>query len=389
MDTPQAEAAAVARTNRLSRSRRRTKAILRAFASPLFLVAVFLPTLIATIYYAFIASDVYVSESRFVVRSPQRQQPTGLGAILSGTGLSRSQDDTYSVHDFVLSRDALTELRTKLAVEKMYERDAIDPFSRFGSLDWDSSFEAFFKYYRRHVTVDYDTVSAITILTVRAFSASDARAINDQLLGMGERLVNQLNDRSRKDLIESARKEVKAAEDRAKDASVALSGFRTEQGVFDPDRQAALQLQGAARVQDELLATEAQLAQLRQVSPSNPQIATLSSRAALLRQEVANQNARVAGRSRSFTSQSSGYDRLQLEKTFAERQLATALAALQSARDEAQRQQLYLERLVQPNTPDVAIEPRRVRNILTVFAIGLMVWGVLGLVFASVREHMD
>jgi capsular polysaccharide transport system permease protein len=62
-------------------------------------------------------------------------------------------------------------------------------------------------------------------------------------------------------------------------------------------------------------------------------------------------------------------------KTFAERQLAASLAALENARNEAQRQQLYLETLVQPNLPDKAIEPRRLRTVAMVFLLGLIVWG--------------
>jgi capsular polysaccharide transport system permease protein len=62
-------------------------------------LTVIIPTILAIIYYGLIASDVYISESRFVVRSPQRQTQTGLNAFLAGTGFSRSQDDTYSVHD--------------------------------------------------------------------------------------------------------------------------------------------------------------------------------------------------------------------------------------------------------------------------------------------------
>ena len=73
----------------------------------LFLLSVALPTLIAVVYFGFITSDVYISESRFVVRSPKQQTPTGLGAILQGAGFSRSEDDTHSVLDFILSRDAL------------------------------------------------------------------------------------------------------------------------------------------------------------------------------------------------------------------------------------------------------------------------------------------
>ena len=224
------------------------------------------------------------------------------------------------------------------------------------------------------------------MLTVRAYTAEDARNVNALLLRMSERLVNQLNDRSRSDLISVAEKEVKASEDRAKDASLALSSFRSRQSVFDPDRQAAMQLQGTAKLQEELLATETQLAQLRQVSPNNPQIPSLVSRSELLREAIARQEARVAGKQPgSFTTQSSGYDRLVLEKTFAERQLATSLAALENARNEAQRQQLYLETLVQPNLPDKAIEPRRLRTVAMVFLLGLIVWGVLSLVVSSVQ----
>jgi capsular polysaccharide transport system permease protein len=116
----------------------------------------------------------------------------------------------------------------------------------------------------------------------------------------------------------------------------------------------------------------------------------LTSRAQLLREAIGRQEARVAGRQPgSFTTQSSGYDRLVLEKTFAERQLGAALAALENARNEAQRQQLYLETLVQPNLPDKAIEPRRLRTVAMVLLLGLIVWGVLSLVVSSVREHTE
>jgi capsular polysaccharide transport system permease protein len=90
-----------------------------------------------------------------------------------------------------------------------------------------------------------------------------------------------------------------------------------------------------------------------------------------------------------LTSKSANYDRLFLEKSFADRQLASAFAALESARSEAQRKQLYLERLVQPNEPDMALEPRRLRSILIVFALGIIVWGVATLVVASIKEHSE
>jgi capsular polysaccharide transport system permease protein len=356
----------------------------------LFVVFVLLPTAIAAAYFGAVASDVYISESRFVVRSPQRPAQTGLGALLQGTVFSRSQDDTYSVHDYIKSRDALRELDTKLQLRAAYSDPAIDFASRFPGIErWDESFEALHRHYLKHVAIEYDTVSSISVLKVRAYSAEQAQKINTQLLEMGERLVNNMNTRSRQDLIQVAEQEVRIAEQRSKDAAASLSQFRSGRGVFDPDRQGAIQLQGEARLREELLNAQTQLSEVRRVSPSNPQIGTLEARVAALQKAMADENARVLGSSGGLISKSPAFDRLVLEKGFADRQLAAALAALDNARSEAVRKQLYLERLVQPNLPDRWVEPRRLRAVLTVLVVGLLLWGVVGLVLASVREHTD
>ena len=91
----------------------------------------------------------------------------------------------------------------------------------------------------------------------------------------------------------------------------------------------------------------------------------------------------------SLSAKQPAYDRLQLEKGLADRQLAAGLTALETARSEASRKQLYLERLVQPNQPDSATEPRRFRSVVMVFLLGLVTWATVSLVLASVREHVD
>jgi capsular polysaccharide transport system permease protein len=92
---------------------------------------------------------------------------------------------------------------------------------------------------------------------------------------------------------------------------------------------------------------------------------------------------------RSLASKAAEFQRLALEKEFADKQLASALVSLEQARSEAQRQQLYLERIAQPNLPDAAMEPRRLRSVLAVFVLGLIAWGVLAMLIAAIKEHMD
>jgi capsular polysaccharide transport system permease protein len=355
------------------------------------MATVFLPSVLAVLYYGFIASDVYISESRFVVRSPQRQQSNSvLGSILSGSGFARSQDDAFSVHDFILSRDALSELDNKLQISKAYGNSEIDFVSRFPGILGGNSFEELHQYYAKHITVNHDSTSNITVLTVHAFAAEQAFAVNELLLTMSERLVNQINERGRQDLVKYAQAEVSEAEKKAKDAAVALASYRNQRTVFDPDRQSAIQLQQVSKLQDELIASKMQLIQVRSLAPDNPQIPVLQKRVTGLQQEIDTEMAKVTGSaSNSLTNKAADFERLSLERAFADRQLASAMTSLENAKNEARRKALYLERIVQPNKPDIAVEPRRVRNILSTLALGLVAWGILSMLLAGVREHQD
>jgi capsular polysaccharide transport system permease protein len=353
----------------------------------LFLVSVIIPTLLAAFYFGMVATDTYVSESKFVVRTPQRQQNTGLGTLLPGAGFSRSQDDAYSVHDFVLSRDAMRRLDQRFNLRKVY--GIADILSRFPDLDRDDSFEALHRYYQKRVSVDLDAESSIATLRTRAYSADEALKINENLLQMSEDLVNQLNERARNDLIRFANEEVGRAQTKAIDAALAVSRYRNQKAIFDPDRQSMLQLQQVSKLQDELIATKTQLVQLKALTHGTPQIATLEKRAETLQAEINAETAKVVGGERSLSNRAAEYDRLALESAFADKLLASALTSLETARNEAQRQHLYLERIAQPNKPDIAVEPRRIRAIFTTLIVSMIVWGVLTLLAAGVREHRN
>ena len=355
----------------------------------LFHLTVLLPTATAVVYFGLVASDVYTSESRFVVRSPQRQGTTPLGALLQGVGFARAPDDNYTVESYILSRDALAVLDRELKVAAAYADPAIDPASRFGPWWLDDSFEALHRYYRKMVTVRIDPASSITTLQVRAFSAQDAVAINRLLLAQSEALVNRLNERGRQDMIRFASAEVAQAARNAREAALALASYRGAEGVVDPERQASLQLQQVARLQDELVATATQLSQLKALTPLNPQVPALEQRLRTLQKAVDVASAQVTGGRASLATKTPAYQRLALDAEFANRQLASALTSLDSARNEAQRQQVYVERIAQPSLPDVAQEPRRLRSIAATLALGLLAWGILSLLIAGVREHQE
>ncbi|MDQ7830299.1 MAG: capsule biosynthesis protein [Desulfovibrionaceae bacterium] len=353
------------------------------------MVMVVVPSALSVLYFGLIESDIYVSECRFVVRQPERKNLSSLGSLLQNIGISSVREEAFTVREYVLSRDALKIIDENLNLRKAFGSSKVDIINRFDPLGIDDSFEALYKYFLGQVTVDVDLTSSIATLTAKAYAPNDAFNINEGLLFMSEGLINKLNDRARKDMLSIALKDVEDAEAEAKNRAMALSIYQDKEILFDPAQQSTMQLQQVDRLQTELIAVRGQIAQYREFAAASSQIRALEKRASELRKEINAEMAKVAGGSESMSQKLIEYERLKLDREFSEQKLAAALTSLEQARAEVQRQQLYLERIVMPNTPDSAIYPRRFLNILAAFGMLFIVYGVVKILLIGVLEHHE
>lgn len=353
------------------------------------LCTVIIPTLSASIYFGFIASDLYVSESSFIIRSTDQSTTSALGLLLKGAGISRSDDDSYAVQEFILSRDALRQLDRQLGVRAVYDHGGADIFSRFPGINPDSSFEALYQYYLKRVTVEIDSSSSISTLSVESFTPDDSVKINQALLNESEALVNKLNRRAREDMVAFATAKVTEAAEKDREAAVKLAAYRNTEKVINPELQSSIPLQYVSRLQETLLTASTLLSELEATAKDNPQIPQLKMRVKALQAAIDAENAKVAGGDLSLAGKAAGYQRLALEKEFTARMLAGAMSTLEQATTDAAHQQLYLEQISQPDRPDKATEPRRLRSIAAVFGLGLIAWGIFTMLFAAIREHQD
>lgn len=354
-----------------------------------FFLFVALPTLLAVLYYGLIASDVYVSQSRFVIKAPgQKSMPTAtLANLIQTSGFVGGEQETKEVMDYIRSRNALADLQRQINVRAKYENAGADFLARFPAPFRDRSFESFFKYYLKMTAVAPDPESGVAVLEVRAFRANDARDINARLLSLSEDLVNRLNARAEGRAITEAEQRVVAAQLRVRKARLALAGFRNTQDLIDPAKQATGVLDISNKLVSEHAALQAQLDLMRRVTPANPSIPALKARLSALGAEIAAQNARVVGSPSGIASKVGGYENLLAEQEFAQQTLTAASTALEQARVEAQKQQFYLERVVDPNTPDTPLLPNRLRDILIVFGASLCLYFIGWMLVVGILEH--
>jgi capsular polysaccharide transport system permease protein len=82
------------------------------------------------------------------------------------------------------------------------------------------------------------------------------------------------------------------------------------------------------------------------------------------------------------------YERLESERTFAEKAYQHALEALDRARMNADRQQVYIAGFVQPSLPEEPLYPRRLRNVGIALFLCCAVWLIGTFMVQTVREHL-
>ena len=78
---------------------------------------------------------------------------------------------------------------------------------------------------------------------------------------------------------------------------------------------------------------------------------------------------------------------LYLERGFTDKQIQAAMTSLETARAEAQKKQIYLEKISNPQFADYPLEPRRFLVILGIFIVSLIIWGITALMISGVKEH--
>ena len=354
-----------------------------------FALFVILPFLFATAYYGLIASDIYISESRFIIKSPDRKPASmsSLAGLIETTGLSPGQEQTKEIMDYLRSRDALKDLAKRIDVRAEFMSSSADRLSRFPPLFHRDNFENLYDYYGSMVDVHLDHETGMAVLKVNAFEPSQAQALNENLLQLSEGLVNRLNERANAKTINEAEARVAVAQARVRKARADLGRYRNSSALLDPQQQGMGVLELSNGLIAQVATLRAKLTEIQQAAPNHPSIPALRQRIAALSEQIAAQTGRAVGTSSGIASKMSGYESLAVEQEFATQMLTAANAALEQARAEALKQQYYLERVVQANKPDDALLPARIKKILTVLFVCLCSYLIGWMLVVGILEH--
>lgn len=370
-----------------------------------FLLAVVLPVIASAFYLFLIAADRYAVEVKFAIRSPAGTQSGDLlGAITGGATSGASQSDSYMVVEYLQSRQFLDELSTRLNIESIYARDDADFLMRLSA---GSAKEDQVSYLGRVIHPTFDSTSQIITVESQAFAPEDAYRVAQGVLDTASQMVNRLSEQARQDTLRLAQAEVDRAEAALKAQRAAIAAFRESEQRIDPQQSVAAQENVVASLQSSLATAEAEMRSLRSfLSPDAPSIKVLESRIASIEKQIAAERANLVTEREapatgaasdastppiaagSLNSAVSLYEALAVDLDFHQQTYVSALASLESARIEADRQQRYLAAVVLPALPEKASYPQHFLTLSLIAAIAFLIWGIVAMLIHVIREHL-
>jgi capsular polysaccharide transport system permease protein len=356
-----------------------------------FVALVIVPAVISSLYLFLLASNQYVSEVEFAVRGSIEKLP-GADSLGTTAGLAymNSNQEVYAIADYIRSPSAVGDVDRAVNLRHAFRTGGADWIARLRDK---ASAEELLRYWNSMVTVTTEPASGLVGVAVRAFTPQDAVDIAAAIRRNSEALVNHMQQRPRSDLVDKSQAEVRAAREQAADARAAVTRYRNAQASVDPLDTARSVADNVAELSRELVALDVELTTAKtSMGPNAPNIANLQARRDSAKEQIRGLERRIASVDASDRTAAAllvDYDRLEIQRTLAEKQVSVAERILDQVRAESNRHQVYIDVVEGPTLPQGALFPERGTIMAQIMTVLMAFWGVLVFAAASVGDHTD
>jgi capsular polysaccharide transport system permease protein len=355
------------------------------------LALIALPLSLGLVYFSIFAAERYVSESTVALRQAGNDMSAIPGAALLLAGLSPpSREDTLYLRQYIQSLGLLQSLDARLQLRAHYEAEKRD----FATRLWPgSSQETFLDYYRERVSVTMDDLSSTLTIRVQGFEPGFAQRLNKAILQESESFVNELSHKLAREKLSFAEGELTGAGDRLQAAKASVLAFQSKNKLLDPTLQAQASGAMSAEIQASITRAQTELRSLSAfLNDDAYQIKALRAQIEAARAQLATEGARATGsgkQSDRLGELAIEFKGLEMRAEFALDAYKLALAAVENARIDATRKLKSLSVIEPPTLPQTAEYPRRLYNLTTLLVACLLIYGIVRLIIATIREHQD
>lgn len=354
-----------------------------------------LPGVVTAIYLFGFAADQYASKVGFSVRQEDSSSAIDLLGGLSSISGS-SSPDTDILYEYIKTQKLVEEIDQLHDLREIWSKPSGDPIF---AIDPDVPIEGLVDYWEDMVRISYGgSSSGLIEVEVRAFTAEDATMIAQTILDKSSEMINELSAIAREDGVSYAREELDTALERLKQARETVTRFRNENQLINPEMDLQMQAGLLANLQQQQAQTLIDLGFLEGTTQEgDPRLTQARRRLGVIEDRIQAEREKLglrsasestdAGTERAFADVVGEYERLTVDREFAEKAYITALASYDAALAEARRKSRYLAAYMQPTQAETPQYPQSGTLLSVIVMFLFLVWAIVVMVAYSIKDR--
>lgn len=333
-------------------------------------------------------SDRYVTEALAYVKSTNEKTAITPSLPLVAGGFGGASKDALLLQSYIHSADMLNALEEKLGLRAHFSSGDWDFFSRMSSSATD---EEFLEYFQSRVSVLVDVESNILTIEGQGFTAEFSQQLVEAILAQSEIYINSVSQQIAVQEIAFVERELERARQAVEAGRSALFQFQAENELLDPAATGAAIQTVVNEMEGELVRLEAEEKVLSSYLQGDAaELVAVRARIGGIKNQLEQERDKFASQGGdSINRVNAEFEELKLAFEFASDIYRGGLQTLEQARVESYRKLKHLVIVQSARTPDEALMPYKLYNLVTLFVVLNLIYGIVAMIIATIREHRD
>jgi len=341
------------------------------------------------IYVGLIKTSFFQSSAVITIKNLDDTSTTSsLLGLVSGQSNDSTQD-AMILQEYLKSYEVYDKLDKQFDLNTYYSSFDLDFLQKMYSFN---SYEEYVELYNKHLGIIYDETSNITTISFLHVDAKKAQEIVNFLINEAEYKLNEYNKQTASKQLYFIKKETAKQKEVLEKSIKNLAKYQDTQNTLDPNSQANTNTTILSELKGRLVENTAKLQKLsKYLTNSSFEIIDLKREISQIKNSINQIKKEQSGRGSNTTLNKTIFE---FEKIKAEVDLNTelykqALLQLQSAKIDVNKENKTLQVLVNPNFAQSYSEPKRFRELVTVILVLSLLYGILSMISAIIKDHRE
>ncbi len=342
---------------------------------------------IGSIYILFIKSELYESNANIIIKNLSTKSANigGFSFLIPNT---ESTQDVFIIKTYLKSFDELKKLDKKFNLKKHYSSDELDFIERLKP--WNTN-EDFLNLYQKRLVFVYDQQSGVITLGFLHTHPKNAYEIVKELIKDANEQLNYYNKLIAKKQLEYIKEEVEKNKKALEEAIKKLEEFQNKHTILDPTQTASAQLALLSNLKATLIEKEAKLNELSEyMNPKSFEIVRLKGEIKNLKNTIAKIKKALANpHKKALNVYIFEFERLKGLVELNKELYKQSLLQFEQLKTEVHKNSKILLEITKPVIPQSYKYPEKFKDLVTLFLVLALLYGVIVLIRAIIKEHID